>query len=559
MSRMIAVVLGVVFLAGCEREQAPAPSAPPESSLAPLHFTDVTASSGIDLTLTSGTFPITQILEVKGGGLGLIDYDNDGLLDIFAPNGATLDDPGQGPGCRLYRNLGEMRFEDVTESAGLSFDRWGMGVAVGDVDANGFDDLFVCAYGENALHLNRGDGTFEDATDASGISGDAWSTGCAFGDIDGDGDLDLYVVNYVRFDADDPPMGGQFKNEMVFGGPRGMAADHDVLYENRGDGTFVDVTESSGCLPEVARFGLGAVILDLDLDGDQDIFVGNDSDPNFLFVNRGDGTFEERGFFSGLAASMDGINQATMGIGVSDVDDNGLPDLFSTNFSSDTNTLHLNLDGEIFDDRTQQFGLGMVSRPFLGWACVFHDFDHDADEDLVIVNGHVYSQATRENMDSAFRQPMLLFERDGARFSLVEGDRAGACLQEPHVDRAMVAGDLDGDGDIDLAVGELNGPLRVIANDGEGKGHWLIVDLRERAGVGNRHAVGAMIELTGGAGVQRRWIVGGGSFQSASTQRAHFGLGDDARSVSLTITWPDGIAETMEGVEVNQHVVVQRD
>lgn len=557
------VSLLVVFLGltACDNtlEQPEAQHRPDPATVHPsLHFLDVTETSGVDMTLTSGRFPITQILEVKGGGLGLIDFDNDGDLDLFAPNGATLDSPHEGPGSRLFENLGDMIFRDVTSESGITFRRWGMGVAVGDIDADGFDDLFICAYGQNALWRNRGDGTFEDVTEASGIRGDAWSTGCAFGDVDADGDLDLYVVNYVQFDPDNPPSGGQFKSAMVFGGPRGMGADHDVLYENQGDGTFRDVSERAGCRPEVARFGLGAVILDVDLDGDQDIFVGNDSDPNFLFVNEGDGRFVERGFYSGLAASMDGINQATMGISVADVDGNGLPDIFSTNFSSDTNTLHLNLDGEIFDDRTQQFGLGMVSRPYLGWACAFGDFDHDADEDLMIVNGHVYSEATLETMDSAFRQPMLLFERDGARFEPVQSRRGGSCLLEPHVDRAMVAGDLDDDGDIDLAVGELNGPLRVIENIGDNKGNWLIVDLRERAGVGNRHAVGSKIVLAGAGGEQRRWIVGGGSFQSASSQRAHFGLAADEGPVTLTITWPDGTAQTTEDVDVNQHVVVQR-
>lgn len=525
-----------------------------------LHFTDVTADSGIDLVLTSGRFPLSQILEVKGGGLGLIDFDNDGDLDLFAPNGATLDSPFAGPGCRLFENLGSMHFKDITLEAGLTFDRWGMGVVVGDYDADGFDDLFIACYGSNALLRNRGDATFEDVTDAAGVAGsDAWTTGCAFADLDADGDLDLYTVNYVRFDPDAPPAPGQFKSMDVFGGPRGMEADHDVLYENLGDGTFRDITRQAGCLPDTARFGLGVAILDLNADGLQDIFVGNDSDPNFFFVNQGNLRFEERGFYSGLAANMDGINQATMGIGVADVDGNALPDLFTTNFSSDTNTLHMNLDGEIFDERTAQYGLGMVSRQFLGWACGFYDFDQDADEDLVVVNGHVYSEATPETADSSFRQPPMLFERAGRRFEFVETDRAGACMIEPHVDRSMVGGDLDGDGDIDLAIGELNGPLRILANDGEGKGDWLIVELREREGVGNRHAVGVTIVLTHGDSQQRRWIVGGGGFQSTSAQYAHFGLGASAGEVAITVTWPDGIAQTIEGVAPNQHLILRRE
>ena len=543
------------LLAGLVACASLAPTVPP------LHFTDVTAGSGVDMTMTSGRFPLTQILEVKGGGLGLIDYDNDGDWDLFAPNGATLDDPWHGPGGRLFENVSGdgagIRFRDATASAGLSFDRWGMGVAVGDVDGDGFDDLFVACFGPNALLRNRGDGTFEDATATSGIEGDAWTTGCAFGDIDADGDLDLYVVNYVKFDPAHPPAGGRFKSADVFGGPRGMGAWDDVLYENQGDGTFRDITAEAGCRVAEARYGLGAVILDLTGDGLQDIFVGNDSDPNFLFVNRGDGTFEERGMISGLAANMDGINQATMGIGIADVDGNGLPDVFSTNFSSDTNTLHVNLDGEFFDERTQQYGLGMVSRTYLGWACAFEDFDQDGDEDLLIVNGHVYSEATPETMDSAFRQTPLLFERVGDRFEMVEGDRAGGWLAEAHVDRSMVVGDLDGDGDVDAVIAELNGPLRVIENDGEGKGSWLIVELRGHGG--NRHGLGAMVEVRAGESVRRRWIAGGMGFQSAFAPAAHFGLGEDGGPVDVTVAWPDGMRESLEGVAINRRVVVEQE
>jgi len=523
-----------------------------------LRFKTLTAAeTGIDVQMRCGEIPSRQIIEVNGGGLGLIDYDNDGDLDLFVANGATIGEPENGPGCRLYENLGRLRFRDVTRHLGISVRRWAMGVAVGDYDGDGRDDLYLTCYGPNILLRNVG-GRFQDVTKEAGVGDSRWGTSAAFGDIDGDGDLDLYVVNYLHFDLAHPPPRSRFKGVVVMAGPRGLTPEPDVLYENIGDGTFRDISAASACGAVQAAYGLSVVILDLDGDGRQDIFVGNDSMANFLFHNLGGARFEEIGRLSGVAANADGSEQATMGIGIADVDGNGSPDVFTTNFSGDTNTLQINLGENLFDDRTMQFGLGMVSRTFLGWSCGFYDFDLDGDEDLLAVNGHVYPEASMEAMDSPYQQPLLLFARTGARFQRVTDPQVGAFLGEPHRDRAAVFGDLDGDGDIDVVVGELNGPVRVLRNDRSGGGEWLIIQLSDtRPAAGNHRGLGSRVEVTGGGVTRRRWIYGGG-FQSASASYAHFGLPSGSGPFAVQIIWPDGFSQRLNNISGGQHLVVVR-
>jgi hypothetical protein len=511
----------------------------------------MTAASGISFSTTSGNTPSREILEVKGGGLALIDYDGDGDLDVFVPNGATMADPERGPGCRLFENLGRLQFRDATEEAGLTFQRWGVGVAVGDYDGDGHDDLYVTCYGPNALLRNTGDGRFEDVTDASGVAGNEWSTAASFGDLDGDEDLDLYVANYLQFDIANPPPRSTFKGAPVFTGPIGLIPQADLLYENLGGGSFRDVSESSGCRSVAPGFGLGAVILDFDGDGLQDIYVGNDSTANFLFTNKGGLRFEDHGLRSGLAANIDGSTQSTMGIAIGDVNESGFPSIFTTNFSNDTNTLHVNKGNGFFDDETRRYGLGMLAFPLVGWAAGFYDFDHDADEDLLLFNGHVYPNATFEAMDSAHVQPPLLFKRQGECFMSVTAHEAGAWLAEAHCDRGAAFGDLDRDGDIDAVVLELNGPLRVLRNDSRAVGDWLIVELEPKA-------LGSKIEVDVGGDHQTRWISSGGSFVSASAQYAHFGVQQGYVTADVTVTWPDGQRQNVSGVGLGQYVVVAR-
>jgi hypothetical protein len=433
-----------------------------------------------------------------------------------------------------------------------------MGVAVGDYDGDGRDDLYVTCFGPNVLLRNEttAEGPrFRDVTAEAGVGDRGWGTSAAFGDTDGDGDLDLYVVNYLEFDPAKPPPRVVFQGVSVMAGPAGLAPQADVFYRNAGGGKFEERTRTAGIVEKTAGYGLGVRMLDYDGDRKLDVFVGNDSTENFLFRNLGDGKFEDVGVTSGVAANADGGTQATMGIALGDVDGNGWPDLFTTNFSHDTNTLHVNLGDGFFDDRTAQYGLGLVSRPYLGWGCGLYDFDSDGDEDLLVVNGHVYPEAAGPEMGTAYEQRPLLFERAGERFELAKG--AGAPFERPIGGRAAAFGDTDGDGDVDAVVVTLNGPVVVLSNDAPPQ-HAIAVGLEQ--GGGNHRAYGAAVELRVGGSVQRRWITGGGSYQSADAPVAYFGLGTAAADAprTLRVTWPDGETTTIEQPTLDRHLVVRR-
>ena len=550
MKLQLASTLTLVFLASCEQQSARIEKT--SEQIVMIDFQDVTTESGLEFVTTSGRLPTTEILEVNGGGIALFDYDNDGDPDLFVSNGATLDSPRVGPGSRLFRNDSGpdgIRFTDVTEQSGIDLYRWAMGAAAGDFDGDGFIDLHITCWGRNALLQNQGDGSFKEVTREAGIADVAWSTSSAFGDVDGDGDLDLYVVNYLEFDPANPPTAATYKGQRVLAGPHGLPPQADRLWINQGDGSFLDATSLDLIEALEPAYGLNVIILDFDGDGRQDILVGNDSMANALY--RHAGTADQtpmlinRGHDSGLATNMHGGEQATMGMAIADLDGDAVPELFTTNFSADTNTLHQSMGSGNWGDRTRQYGLGLRSRPWLGWTTGFIDLDGDDDEDLIILNGHVYPGATLDTMDSDYEQPpQVLVQQDG-RFTPVAPKPGDTWLGQPRRDRAGAFGDLDGDGDLDLVTAELNGPVRIIGNFTTLPPHRRAVMVHlidDRPGIQNTSGLGASIQFMedGDQIGSVRWIHSGGPFQSASDSAAQFSLPAGMNQCNFRVIWPDG-------------------
>jgi enediyne biosynthesis protein E4 len=540
-------------------------------------FEDVTADWGIEFSHQSA--PEKKfILESMSGGVALFDFDGDGLLDVYLVNSLTVDtadEPRSAPSA-LYRNLGRevgpnpggIRFEDVSERAGVAYPGWGVGVCVGDADGGGLPDLYVTGVEGNRLYLNRGDGTFEDATEAWGAAGGGWSTGCGFADYDRDGDLDLFVSRYVKMDlADLPELGSQrtcqYRGIAVQCGPRGLPGTPDLLFRNestQGRGGFTEVSKAAGVDDPDGYFGLGIAWMDVDGDGWLDLYVGNDSNPNFLYRNRGDGTFEETAFPSGVAVSEDGAEQGAMGIAVGDFRNLGRFAIFVSNFAEEYNAFYQN-EGSYFSDVSFRTKTAPVSLPYVGWGTSFFDYDNDGWLDLVVVNGHVYPQLATADLSASasYRQRKLLYRNRGdGTFEEVTG-QVPAFLEE-RVSRGLAAGDLDRDGRLDLVVNDLDRDAQVFRNEtggteastGEGGG-WLVVELHGPES--NRDGVGAVVRVRARVRseetVMSRLVRSGTSYLSQDEMRQHFGLGGglgDASVEAVEVDWPDGKRTVVKGV-----------
>ena len=521
----------------------------------PIVFEDVAEKAGLThWHHQMGTSEKKFIIEVVGSGVGLIDYDNDGWLDIYLVNGSTYDAMAgktSAPQAALFHNNHDGTFTDVTAKAGVGNGRWGFGVTVADYDNDGWPDLYVTNFGKNRLFHNNHDGTFTDVAEKAGVALGNWSTGSTWGDFDGDGKLDLFVPGYVHYDLAHPPSQGSdsttfsfcsFRGVRVMCGPHGLTGEPDHLFHNNGDGTFSDVSLKAGVADQrSAYYGLASLFIDVNNDGKVDLLVANDSTPNYLYMNKGDGTFEDASFASGYALNESGRETASMGIAAGDLTHNGLIDVFNTTFSDDYKPMYRNDGGGNFTDVSYESRIAEPTIPFLGWGTSFFDYDNDGWLDLLFVNGHVYSGADQQDWGTTYKQRPLLFHSNAGKLSLVPAVE-GTGLAKLAVARGMAYGDLFNDGKIDVVINNMDATPSVFRNVTDTKNHW--VGLKLTGGPKSpRDAVGATVYLTANGFRQRADVTSGGSFASSSDQRLHFGLGPATTIEKLEIHWPSGLQE----------------
>ena len=534
----------------------------PTSQAPAFSFTNIAREAGLTaVTVFGGTETNKYLLETTGSGVGVLDYDDDGWLDVFVVNGSVLGGfpRGDAPTSHLYRNQHDGTFRDVTAAAGLTQSGWGQGVCSGDYDNDGHDDLFVTYWGQNRLYRNRGNGTFEDVTAAAGLRSvkPRWGAGCAFLDFDRDGRLDLFAANYIDFDLASAPVPEsglcRYKGLPVACGPPGLPGGKNVLYRNMGKGAFEDVSERSGITRATGTYGLGVSTLDFNDDGWVDLYVANDSNPSALYLNNRDGTFKDVGVSSGCAYSQDGKPQAGMGVAAGDYDRNGTIDLFKTNFAGDTSTLYANDGKGLCEDRTFAAGIGLNTR-WLGWGVSFVDLDNDGWLDLFLVNGHVYPEVGRLKTEAAYKQRKVVYRNLGnGRFEDVSM-RLGEPITTPAAGRGAAFADFDNDGDIDVIVNNMNAPPDVFRLDLSPGAHWTTLKLVGTES--NRSAIGARIRLFASDGMQVQEVRGGGSYYSQNDLRVHFGLGQTKRIDRVAIRWPNGREEQWKGVAVDRIVTL---
>lgn len=522
------------------------------------YFTDEAAKAGLTMkNVFGGVDTKKYIIETTGTGVAIFDYDNDGWPDIFVVNGTMLDGSPAAANAtnHLYRNNHDGTFTDVTEKAGLHHSGWGQGVCVGDYDNDGYEDLYVTYYGKNVLYHNNGNGTFTDVSAQAGVqgTGKAWGSGCAFVDYDRDGKLDLVVATYVDFDVATAPKPGEradclWKGVPVMCGPRGLPWNSNILYHNRGDGTFEDVTKKAGIDKTNGHYGLSVSTVDFDDDGWPDIYVACDSTPSILYHNNHDGTFTDVAVLAGAAFNEDGMEQAGMGSAIGDFNGDGRLDIFKTNFSDDTATLYANRGDGTFDDVTFAAGLGLNTK-YLGWGTMFFDFDNDGWLDLLLVNGHVYPEVDKQHLGSDYQEPRILYHNLGnGKFEDISAN-SGPGITEPKSSRGMAVGDLWNDGRISVVVSNMNAAPGLLVNQVRYANHW--VEIETKGTKSNRDGLGAKIRVKAGGRILVDEVRSGSSYISNSDRRAHFGLGAAEKIDWIEIRWPSGLTEVYENPQAD--------
>ncbi len=528
------------------------------SGEAQVRFVDVVEGSGVDLVTTFGTEEKRYIIEYTGTGAALTDYDADGDLDLYLVNGSAIElPPGAPPADRLYRNEGGFRFTDVTEAAGLGDTGWGGGLLAGDVDNDGDPDLLITNFGSNVLYRNNGDGTFTDVTAPSGLEDGRWHSSAAFGDLDSDGYLDLYIANHAVYRVEEPPQLPCFwKGIQIACGPLAHRPERHLVYRNRGDGSFEDVSDSSGVSAKPG-FGFGVVMDYFDDDQRLDVYVANDLSGNFLFLNRteskGGIVFEDASALSGAGFVEGGREQAGMGVDSGDFNSDGRPDIHTTNFSDDYNTLYRNDGSGLFTDVSFEARLGETTLPYLGWATAFADFDFDSDLDLFVVNGHIYPEADRFQSGTSYAQWNLLFENQGDGSFRDVSARSG--LVDKRLGRGAAVGDVDEDGDLDVVVANMHALPALLRNDGGNRRKWVRFLLIGRKS--NRDGVGTRVTLEAGGRAQTRTSKAGGGYLSSHDPRLHFGLAEATSVERLRVIWPSGSVDTLESLSAGRGYVIK--
>jgi len=533
------------------------PKAPDQPQPLPGKFIDATAALGLHFQYFASHTAKHYLPETMGAGAALFDYDNDGRLDIFLVNGAPLTDPTpkgsipqkSGPRYwnRLFHQKPDGTFEDVTEKAGLQGSGYGMGVAVGDYDNDGYEDLYVTAYGGNKLYHNNGNGTFTDVTEKAGVAGSGWSTSAAWVDLDGDGLLDLVVLRYVQWDFEDIWCGEHKEGYRSYCHPDIFQPVSPLVYHNDGIGHFTEVSQKIG-LSKPGK-GLGIALADYDRDGHVDLFVANDSMVEFLYHNKGDGTFEEVGLLSQVAIDGDGRTYAGMGVDFADYNNDGWPDLVITDLANQRYALYQNNGDATFTYASFSAGLARSTMQHSGWGVRFLDYDNDGWKDLLIAQGHDLDTIELNYPNLHYREPMLLLRNMGRDFADVSSD-SGAIFHESWLGRGMAIGDIDNDGRIDAVVTTNDGPAYILRNETPTENHWLTLKLVGHKS--NRDAIGAEVKLVTAKGQQFATVSTAGSYLSSSDKRVHFGMGSESTAQTIEIRWPSGILETLKNIRADQ-------